>query len=355
MDRTAAEKEFMEKCYKPLFQSWLKEVTEQYSSECDKNGAMFLTYIEKFLDAVSKIQDQTDVKMGMITCSILWTSLVNGTPAILIEAYTGAPFLNEPIIGERVPVPWMFYHWSDFVEAMHRKCGELGLGTYIRLPELRAKAIQAARDIIFVYWIVMKAHLRYFSETATWRRVKKGSLLCITLGEYMEHQYALLGEREELDLTLLEPNSSAQFAKFQNKVYKNQKFNGLTLSDTVFEQCTFQYVEFQSCPMCDARFINCTFEHCKFSNLSLMGAEIYATRLTASCFDHVWSACGQSRKQGDFLASGHTSFTNCLIEEVGFYNTELRNAKIDNCQFIKLDVLESDLCASLQGQGVKEV
>lgn len=354
MERVEAEKEFMEKCYMPLFQSWLQEVTQQYGAEFNKNETLFVMYIKQFLDAVSKVQDRTGIELGVITCSILWTSLLDGTPAILMEAYAQKPFVDDPIMGEKVSVPWMFYHWSNFVESMERRCGELGLGTYIRLPEVKAKAIQAARDIVFIYWIAMKAHLRQFPETTTWRNLKKGPLLCVTLGEYMECQYALLGEREELDLTLLEPNSSARFARFQNKVYRNQRFEGFVLSDTVFERCTFQNVEFEACTMCDARFIDCTFEHCTFSNLSLMGTEIYATRLTDAIFERVWSETGQSGERKDFLSCGHTSITNCLLERVSFRNTELRQARVDNCQFIKLHVLESDLCASLQKHTVEE-
>lgn len=354
MERAEAEREFMEKCYQPLFQSWLQEVVKQYGADFEKNEARFVMYIQQFLNAISKVQQQTGIALGVITCSVLWTSLLEGTPAILMEAYKGEPFVDDPIMGEKVPVPWMFYHWNDLLTEMDRKCGELGLGTYIRLPELRAKGIQAARDILFVYWIAMKAHLRQFQETETWRNLKKGPLLCITLGEYMEHQYPLLGEREELDLTLLEPNSSAQFARFCNKVFKNQQFERLMLSDTVFQHCTFQNVEFQECALCDARLVDCTFEQCIFSNLSLMGTEIYATRLTGSTFDHVWSETGQSGEQKDFLSCRHTSFTNCLLEEVEFRNTELRHAGIDNCQFIKLHAQESDLCASLEDHVIKD-
>ena len=353
MERAAAEKEFMEKCFGPLFQAWIEEVTEQYGVEFEKNETQFVMCIQQFLDTMSKLQPQSG-PLSVITCSILWTSLLEGTPAILIEAYTGTPFVQDPVIGERVPAPWLFYHWNNFVDALSQKCGELGLGTYIRRPEIRAKAIQAARDIMFVYWIASKAHLRQVSGLPVWNNLNKGPLFCITLGEYMERQYALLGEREELDLTLLEPNSSAQFARFQDKVFRNQRFEGLVLSDSVFERCVFHNVEFEACAMCDTRFTDCTFEHCTFSNLSLMGTEFYATRLTEASFERVWSETGQSRELRDFLSAGHTSFTSCLLERSSFHGTELKEAEIDNCQFIKLRSLESDLCPALQAQAVEE-
>lgn len=355
MERAAAEKAFMEKCYDPLFRSWMQEVTEQYGAEFQKNETRFVTYIEQFLNTVANLQRQADVPLSVITCSILWTSLLEGTPAILIEAYTGEPFMQDPVMGERVPAPWLFYHWSEFLDALSQTCGKMKLGTYIRRPEIRAKAIQAARDLICLYWIAMKAHLRRITQLPVWRSFSKGPLFCITLGEYMERQYALIGERAEVDLALLEPNSSAQFAKFQDRVFRNQKFEGLTLSDTVFQRCIFQYVEFQACALSDAQFVDCTFEHCTFSDLSLMGTEIYATRLTDSSFQRIWSDTGQSREPGDFLSGGHTRFANCLLEKVSFCNAELRHAKIENCQFIKLHVLESDLCASLQDQAAEGV
>ncbi len=354
MEHSTAEKEFMEKCFGPLFQAWLQEVTEQYAAEFEKNEAQFVVCIQQFLNTVSKLQHQSGFPLRVITCSILWTSLLDETPAILIEAYAGAPFVQDPLIGERVPAPWLFYHWSNFVDALRKKCGAMGLGTYIRPPEIQAKAIQAARNIIFLYWIASKAHLRQISELPVWNKINKGPLFCITFGEYMERQYGLIGEREEVDLALLEPHSSAQFSKFEDKIFKGQKFEGLILSDTVFRHCFFQSVQFLTCPLSDAQFIDCTFEQCTFSNLSLMGTEFYAVRLTDVSFKHVWSETGQSQELRDFVSAGHTSFTNCLLEKVHFRNTELREAKIDNCQFIKLDSLESDLCPSLQAQIVEE-
>ena len=354
MERVTAEKEFMEKCYNPLFQSWLQEVTEQYGTEFKQNETRFVMCMKQCLDAVSKLQQQADFPLSVITCSILWTSLLEGAPAILLEAYTGAPFVQDPVIGERVPTPWLFYRWKDFVDTLSQKCGEMGLGTYIRAPEIQAKAIQAARSIIFLYWIAAKAHLRQVPELPVWNSINKRPLFCITLGEYMEHQFGLLGEREEVDLALLEPNSSARFAKFEDKVFRNQKFEGLILSDTVFRRCVFRSVQFLACPLNDAQFIDCTFEQCIFSDLSLMGTEFNATRLTDISFEHIWSEAGQSQEQWDFLSAGDVSFTNCLLERVYFRSAELRGAKIDNCQFIKLHSLESDLCASLQAQVVEE-
>ncbi|MFR4977294.1 MAG: pentapeptide repeat-containing protein [Butyricicoccus sp.] len=354
MDRIKAEMEFQEKCFEPLFHSWIQEVAEQYGTQFEVNKKQFLIYTQSFLKSLNSLQKQIDCEPHILTFSVLWTALLEGVPSLLIEAHEGEPFMVNPILSEKIPAPWLFYHWKQFLESLDSRCGELGLSKYIRYPELRAKAIQAARDILFSDCMLMKAYMRTLEHTTEWIELKKGSFFCLTAGEYMERQYPLVGERTEIDLVYLESGSDARFAKFEKKQFKGQDFDGLVLSDTIFEQCTFQNVSFKNCALCDARLIDCTFEHCRFSNLSLMGAEIYATRLTDTVFEHVWTQFGQSRNRWDFISCGCTSFTNCLLEQVLLLNCEIQQVEFEDCQFIEIQSLNSDLCAQLRKRLVKE-
>lgn len=81
-----------------------------------------------------------------------------------------------------------------------------------------------------------------------------------------------------------------------------------------------------------------------------MGAEFYATRFTGVRFHHVWSDLGQSREKKDCVSCGKTTFTNCLLERTQFDDSNLNEARIDSCQFIKIYADNSTLCPALQEQ-----
>lgn len=346
--------EFQEQCFAPVFRSWTQEVAEQYGREYDRNEKAVLMYAQNYLKSLSALQMQTGCTPCVISFSLLWSSLLAGRPALLIEAYEGVPFLTDPILVEKLPAPWLFYHWDQFLEALRRKCGALGLEKYIRYPDLRARAMRGARQVWLSCCMMMKAHLRQLPQTAEWNSIKKGELFCLTAGEYLEHQMPLCGERAELDLAYLERGGDARFSKFVKRVFQGQDWEELLLSDTVFEHCTFQNVSIHACSLCDARLIDCTFEHCKLSELSLMGTEFYAVRLTDTVLEKVWTQTGQSREQWDCLSCGKTSFTNCLLEQVTFLDSEVLEADLYSCQFLGIRASGSRLCPSLQEQAAQE-
>lgn len=350
MDRETAEQKFQTQCFEPLFADWTQTVTEQYGKDYDAAETLLLTYGKGFLAALAKVQEALDCQVCILTFSVLWTSLLQGKPALLIEAYEDIPFGFDPVLSEKVPAPWLFYGWSGFLDALEKKCGELALNTYIRPPEIRAKALEGAQNILITYCMMMKAHLRQLPQSEEWRSARKQVFFFVSAGEYMERQLPLLGERPEIDLAYLERGGDARFCVFKNCAFTEQTFSELHLADTSFHHCTFRDVTFEKCELCDALFVDCTFENCTLSNLSIMGAELYATRFTGVSFDHVWTDLGQSRKKNDCVSCGRTTFTNCLLEHTQFNDSNLSEARIDSCQFIGISANNSALCPALQDQ-----
>lgn len=350
MERNQAENEFLEKCFGPVFTNWTMRITEQYNNDRRSIKALLLAQSKGFLVALSKLQDHINCQVSTLTFSFLWTSLMQGKPAILIEAYEDLPFTSDPILSEKVPAPWFFGGWADFIKDLEVECGKLALTAYIRPPEIRAKALHAAQEILITYCMILKNDLRLLPQTAEWQAVQKKSIFFATAGEYMERQLPLLGERPEVDLVYLERGSDAHFAKFQCLVFAGQSFSEIFLADTCFSQCTFRDVTFDQCALCDAIFVDCTFENCTLSNLSIMGAGFYSSRFTNSTLLNVWSSTGQSNQKEDCISCGRTMFSDCLMEHIFFENSELTKVKINCCQFINIHSNNSDLCPTLTAQ-----
>ena len=350
MEREKATQKFQDQCFAPLFTEWTQTVTEQYGKDYERVEKLLLVHGKAFLAALAKMQERMDCQVCILTFSVLWTSLLQGKPAILIEAYEDIPFGSDPVLSEKIPAPWLFYGWAGFIDALERKCGELALNTYIRPPEIRAKAFEAAQNILITYCMMMKAHLRQLPQSEEWAAVRKQVFFFVSAGEYMERQLPLLGERPELDLAYLENGTDARFSKFKDCTFAEQTFTELFLTDSKFYHCTFRNVAFERCALCDALFVDCTFENCSLSDLSIMGAEFYATRFTDVRFNCVWSDLGQSREKKDCVSCGRTTFTNCLLERVQFNDSDLGSTQIGSCQFIGISADNSILCPTLQNQ-----
>lgn len=354
MEREQAEREFYEKCLTPELDSWTESAIEQYAKDYSSVESLLLIQSKRFLKALAKVQEYKEIKISAVTFSMLWTSLAAETPTMLIEAYDGLPFLTDPVLSEKFKAPWLFPGWKKLLDSIRDRCGDLALGSYIRYPQIKGKGVEAARNMLVSYTMMLKAHLRELPQSEEWKGVKKADVFFVSAGEYMEKQLPVLGIRPELDITYLEKGEEARFAAFRDCRYQGHTFTGLNLTDTVFEHCVFQKVTFDACALTDSRFISCTFEDCRFAQLSLMGAEFLSCRITDTVFSRVWSERGQSQKPEDCISCGETRFLSCLLEEVFFEDSKLEAVMAADCQFIGNRSAGSSLSGELKVQGSEE-
>lgn len=272
--------EFQSKCFKPALENMLAGTAESLTKNAEEICPMLVKPIAHFLEQVLRLKKEGKIeKAACISLSFLRTSMCEGKPVILAEAYEGIPFLSASEYSKEISVDWMFPCWKEYQEEIEDRTKKEILGRYIRTPELRSYESQAVSTVLRFLLFYLKYMIRNLEEEAVWEKLSQNSELMISFGEYMDWQLPIAAVRPEIDLFLCDKEEDLTFREFREMYYRDKLFEDWVLDDCVFIKCTFYRVTFRGTCLRNTRFLECRFEECWFEDVQLMGTSILSSHL----------------------------------------------------------------------------
>jgi fluoroquinolone resistance protein len=127
---------------------------------------------------------------------------------------------------------------------------------------------------------------------------------------------------------------------FDARVYYQQTFSKLTLTDETIEGVSFEECKFEGCSFTTCKFISCKFVICKFS-----GCTLSAITPTNSRFSEV-KFSGSKAIGFDWAKAARIDdlqFSDCQINYSNFGFLKTPKIKIINCEAKEVDFLEADM------------
>ena len=82
----------------------------------------------------------------------------------------------------------------------------------------------------------------------------------------------------------LDTNLTNNYEVLENEVVKGKKFEGLTISGSLFSLMTFEGVDFLSCVFYASKMENCTFKGVTFENCTFEFTSLYGCKFIACTF-----------------------------------------------------------------------
>ena len=128
-----------------------------------------------------------------------------------------------------------------------------------------------------------------------------------------------------------------------------------SLSDTLFENCTFNSLDFKNLKLAHAKFIDCVFKNCDFSNATLAHTKLRSCTfedskllgiqwIHASDFsDPTFKGSNLSYSNFSGLNLKKNKFTNCLMTDADFSGTDLSECDLSNCDFLNARFQDTNL------------
>lgn len=118
----------------------------------------------------------------------------------------------------------------------------------------------------------------------------------------------------------------AQTGEYDNCTFENCIFSGFNLSDFSFEECVFK-----NCDFSNAKITNTAFKTVRFENCKLIGLQFDECNPFLLAFQFI--GC-QLNLSGFYRVKMKNSFfTDCILHEVDFSETELSGSTFNNCDF----------------------
>lgn len=320
---------FRETCYIPALRKLAESSAAALAGDMERAAEAFLPPLEAFLGLLLEHQDRGSIPpVGRLGISFLRTSMCQGKPTLLVEAYENLPFLEKPVMGCELSGEWMLPGWDAFREELTENIRQQSLGRYVRSPELKSYEAEALSILLRQLAMPMRYMLWGLEYRGIWNRLAGMEGFGISYGEYMDWQFPLLEVRGDVDLFLCDDGENLTFRRFQGLCYEDKQFGQRELDDCVFRECTFQRADFTGTKLRNARFIRCSFEDCRFEGVELMGTSFLSGRLRRVCFRE----CRLMPKAPYYAPA---RFKWSLLEAVDWQETETTDALFVDCQLFE--------------------
>lgn len=128
------------------------------------------------------------------------------------------------------------------------------------------------------------------------------------------------------------------------RVYINQNFNNINLSEKEISHREFDNCLFNSCNFTDTKFLNCKFYECQFSNCNLSMVNITGCTFFDTIFQDS-KAIGINWTQAAWpriKLSSPIKFFKCVINHSSFFGLSLKEIAIVECNAKEIDLREAD-------------
>lgn len=349
MERAEWEKQYREKCYLPVFREYIQEIMQEQADNPEETDRKLDDCVEAFLANTGFLQENGKLGAVQTICiSFPYTLLACGAPCLLFEVYPGVPFLDDALVFQEFPAPWLFPRWEQLLEKLHREAGAQGMNAVIRRPFIRSHALKSAEYILYFWSGLAKYHLRGIEKKEAFKSLKKADGFTISFGGYMDWQNPVWISREETDIFFCEEGTDLRFGRFRDIWYEDKAFDALVLDDCRFRTCTFRNCSFVGTSFRDASFSGCTFAGCRFSDTDLAGADFDGCRLEDVQMEGVRTYFLQGAFDSLPPACGNTGFTGSFLIRVSVKNSDLSAADFRDCRMEAVHVEECTLSESFR-------
>ena len=127
---------------------------------------------------------------------------------------------------------------------------------------------------------------------------------------------------------------------FYKENYSNINYTDQRITNSEFDQCTFQNCDFSNSKLSDNDFINCLFEGCNFAMALLNGSGLKDVRfkdckLIGINFDYC----------ADFLFA--VNFQNCVLDYASFTKKKMKRTNFLQCSLKEADFTSTDLAMAV--------
>jgi fluoroquinolone resistance protein len=120
----------------------------------------------------------------------------------------------------------------------------------------------------------------------------------------------------------------------------HQRFHKINLSDQVLQDLVFYECHFQDCVLRNITFWDCSFENCTFESCDLSNANIDGSSFSNVDFSHSKVIGIQWQKSG---ISFRAHYNHCVLNYSSFFQKNLKQIKIRDCQAKEVDFAECNL------------
>lgn len=264
--------------YQEHFHEMTFEVRDRMLDFSKGNQGKFITFfqesVETYIQMVKKGQESGDIPtLESIQISFLHTSFFEKKFCFQIHSYDEA--------GSMIGTKYSTHQVSSF--SFGTILDDLQKDWNEKIKEAHQEKVITASDVESWFLSMLSPILRFFISRyryelkELWEQPALIALsvtenFFVNLGQLDGWKKMIFGLRPDRDLAIQDKNSLWNFTSYEDKIYKNEVFDGLHIKWGHFKNCTFEHCEIKNFSWLDCHFHHCTFHAVKFADGSFWGS-----------------------------------------------------------------------------------
>lgn len=345
--RATYKKEFEEMDYPKIKSEFLEDTTAYVTQHMEEIMKRVTRELSEFMKNVAKIQKLFPVSAARIQVSILQTSVYLGTPKIRMAAYA-LPASEEEFVGMDVSADWLFSQWDSFRQGMEQAVKNRKAEQYINGEDIRWYQLEQLQFLLLLMLSVYKYIYCDAEKLPGYEVMQRQEEFIITAGFYGEEQMVLYQEQPEIDIFMRPEETSLEYGRYTNKIYRGKKFHDMNLKHAKFIHCDFWNCEFTDTQLQDAQFLECRFYDTRIADCKLYGCYLEECVLKKIQFVRTkwFHNPHQQEKVRDYYRS--VWLYQCQFYGVQFEDSDLTSVNriggsMQQCQFHRCCMEDSNL------------
>lgn len=254
-----------------LLEKYARDTGACLKQEREQITVTLKTQFEDFLRAIRILQGKTPFQIGCIQGALLYSSVKNGNPVILYEAFDEAGEYGKVLMAKEYPADWLFVNWGGLWEALQKSLKDHGFARFMSEEAVNCLMNEQISSCVYALTYLAKYIFKGMDQFLYFDRIQTTDDFYVTLGGYQDFCKCLYRKRKEVDIFVSIEDRDFTFCNFRDCVYQDKKIWTGNFNNAVFTKCRFQNVDIVGCEFRDCEFKECSFQNVTFVECALQG------------------------------------------------------------------------------------
>lgn len=332
---------FQEKFYPAAFQKMAEKTIRKFLDKEKQITEAWKRELGRYMEDIAGLQEEGSAEpVAELDISFLYTSLDEGQPRFRIDSYKeGGRLFHESMKTAYLKADWMTLELDGMAEQLKEYAEKESLRRYIRPAEYEVLKLRAARSLLYHFTDRFKYAIWDVLNQKSLAKMQKAEVFVIQMGEYMDWQKTIYAILPEIDIFNCDKSAKLRFRHFPAIYYKEKTFQKLDLSQSRFEDCSFEDTAIEGGCMNDCIFDGCTFENVTITGTQMAGSLFRNCTMKHVKFENiVFCGVGIEGHESEYFEP--SEFRGCTFLTGSFRECQLANSIAVNCDVQELEFVD---------------
>lgn len=294
---------------------FLFNLREYFDEHIEDDCKEFIHELDEAFAAVKEFQTkEAAIPVSQVCICFLNTSYYFNKPKLRVLLYEPDCIWKDAVFHKDIDAQWLV----SPLESYKKDIEMYAIKEHKSLEWQQLELRHMLKLLLMMARYYLKYEIRELCLNGHVKDIFKDEFFGVSFGEYMDWQFPIYCESQEIDLLQTQSSDNLRFKHFENKVYRKIEVAQRDVSSGVFKDCEFTKCNFKEMNFNDVMFINCKFKNVVFDKGTMYGTTFETCEFENTQFVNI----SIEQNEDEVLKNGFyrlISFVDCEGGEDGVF------------------------------------